>query len=217
MHSWFRLCAHGACTLEAHGSDTAGQDEPVGEIRQTLQLSSPSIYSFLVQQFNSYANVGEKKAWHHWVMCTQWIPRRLWWLPAACSCFSLLSACSTGPEIVFNAMDLRQHLGKILSCFVSLLHRLVFLFFSPPSPSLLWHSQAFIFILHDKKEKKKERKTFGLTLTHMQSPHPYGLHAAGSWLPLRTSLSKSIQREIGWHSILSWCLSTPGFHALWFS
>lgn len=158
----------------------------------------------------------EKKAWHHWVMCTQWIPRRLWWLPAACGCFSLLSACSTGPEIVFNAMDLSNTWGKfsVASCHCC---TDLFSFFSPLPLPLSYDTRRLLFLSCTIKKKKKERKTFGLTLTHIQSPHPYGLHAAGSRLPLRTSLSKSIQREIGWHSILSWCLSTPGFHALWFS
>lgn len=45
--------------LEASGSGTAGQaGRGCRRRRRSPQLSSPSIYSFLVQQFNSYANPG---------------------------------------------------------------------------------------------------------------------------------------------------------------
>lgn len=45
-HSWFSVCTH----------RLTAQTLPVGEIRETPLQSSPFIYSFLVQQFCSYAN-----------------------------------------------------------------------------------------------------------------------------------------------------------------
>lgn len=98
----------------------------MGERRETLQLSSASIYSFLVQQFYSYANGNMTSSSHVYAVNTDFPWMVVGWIQL----LQLAVSMQCRAVIVFNCNESELQTGKF-----SQTHLLLcFSFFSPLMP-----------------------------------------------------------------------------------